>query len=259
MKTVRARVIRWGHEGAIEESDELASEEPLEILIGETPVAVTMRTPGNDIELAAGFLLTEGLIDAASVPLLKQNHPNRVTLGMPNVNASKLRGMQRQGTISASCGVCGKRSIESVLQHFAPIEEEFVMAHEAFAAMAEALERAQPGFESTGGVHAAAIFDDAGRTVVVREDIGRHNAVDKAIGFAHLKKLLPLHRHSLLVSGRASFEIVQKALGAGIPVIAAVSAPSSLAAQFADESGQTLVGFLRKGRFNVYTHGQRIA
>ncbi|HYI94904.1 MAG TPA: formate dehydrogenase accessory sulfurtransferase FdhD, partial [Bryobacteraceae bacterium] len=159
----------------------------------------------------------------------------------------------------SSCGVCGKGSIESVLQHFDPIEEDDVtISRSILSTLAVSLERSQPEFERTGGVHAAGLFDRSGAPIVVREDIGRHNAVDKTIGYALLRKLLPLTGHTLLVSGRVSFDIVQKALGARIPIVAAVSAPSNLAVAFAEESGQTLAGFLRKDRFNVYTHPNRI-
>lgn len=259
MKIVRKRVLRWEGDAATEAADELASEEPLEIRVGSTTVGVTMRTPGQDIELVAGFLLTESVITSASEPLLRQDNPNRVTAAIETVDPKSMERLQRYGTISSSCGVCGKGSIESVLQHFAPIEEDDVtISRSSVEALARSLESSQPGFERTGGLHAAGIFRTSGETVVVREDIGRHNAVDKSIGFAFLRKLLPLTSHVLLVSGRVSFDIVQKALGAGIPMVAAVSAPSSLAVAFAEESGQTLIGFLRKGRFNVYTHPRRV-
>ena len=175
------------------------------------------------------------------------------------VEDSALQRLQRYGTISSSCGLCGKASIESVHQHFAPVDTDFTIPASTVYEWPRKLQEAQPGFARTGGLHAAAIFDTSGEPLVVREDIGRHNAVDKAIGYSFLRKRLPLSKHVLLVSGRASFEIVQKALGAGIPIIAAVSAPSSLAVQFAEASGQTLVGFLREGKFNVYTHPERLA
>jgi FdhD protein len=161
-------------------------------------------------------------------------------------------------TISASCGVCGKASIDTVHQHFPPVEDECPISTAVIERLTAQMQDAQHGFARTGGVHAAAIFTAAGEPVVVREDIGRHNATDKAIGYALLRKLLPLTGHVLVVSGRASFEIVQKALAARIPIVAAVSAPSSLAVEFAEESGQTLAGFLRPGRFNVYSHPGRI-
>jgi FdhD protein len=255
MKTVRKRVTRWDGESCSEAPDELAAEEPLEICVGDQVVGVTMRTPGSDIELVAGFLLTEGLLQPGVVPPIRQDHPNRVTAAFE----CSLERAQRTMTISASCGVCGKASIETVHQHFPPLEDEGAITRAVVEKLTTRMRDEQHGFARTGGVHAAAIFTSTGETVVVREDIGRHNATDKAIGYALLRKLLPLHGHVLVVSGRASFEIVQKALAARIPIVAAVSAPSSLAVEFAEESGQTLAGFLRPGRFNVYTHPHRIA
>ena len=259
MKFSRRRVIRWEAGKISEVTDELATEEPLEMRVGKQTVGITMRTPGHDIELTAGFLLTEGLLAPNTVPLLKQDHPNRVTASIDIVEPSALKRLQRYGTISSSCGLCGKASIESVHQHFAPVDSDFTVPAATVYQWPGKLQEAQPGFARTGGLHAAAIFDLSGEPLVIREDIGRHNAVDKAIGYSFFRKQLPLSAHILLVSGRASFEIVQKALGAGIPIVAAVSAPSSLAVQFADASGQTLVGFLREGKFNVYTHPERVA
>ena len=254
MKTVRARVLRWDADGYHEAPDELAAEEPLEMLAGGQVVGVTMRSPGQDLELVAGFLLTEGLIPADRVPVLRQDHPNRV---MAAVTVDSDRA-ERVTTISASCGICGKASIATVHQHFPPIEDELTVPRSVMETWTAHMLGAQSGFARTGGVHAAALFHVSGEPVVVREDIGRHNATDKVIGHAVLRRMLPLNHHALVVSGRASFEIVQKALAARIAVVAAVSAPSSLAVQFAEESGQTLVGFLRPGRFNVYTHPHRI-
>jgi FdhD protein len=254
MKTVRARVVRWSAEGATETADELASEEPLEICVGDAVVGVTMRTPGSDLELAAGFLLTEGVVPASVIPILRQEHPNRVRAAL-QVSVERA---QRTMTISASCGVCGKASIETVHQHFAPVEDDVTIDREVIGQLTARMQDQQPGFARTGGVHAAAILTREGEPIVVREDIGRHNATDKAIGNALLRRRLPLGGHVLLVSGRVSFEIVQKALAARIPIVAAVSAPSSLAVAFAEENGQTLAGFLRPGRFNVYTHPERI-
>jgi FdhD protein len=241
-------------DGYHEAPDELAAEEPLEMLAGGQVVGVTMRTPGQDLELVAGFLLTEGLVAADRVPLLRQDHPNRV-LAAVEVESDRA---QRVTTISSSCGICGKASIATVHQHFAPVEQDVTVSRSVMETWTASMLDAQSGFARTGGVHAAAVFHLSGEPVVVREDIGRHNATDKVIGHAVLRRLLPLNEHALVVSGRVSFEIVQKALAARIAVVAAVSAPSSLAVQFAEESGQTLVGFLRPGRFNVYTHPHRI-
>lgn len=236
-------------------------EEPLEIRIGGDPFVVIMRTPGHDQELAAGFLLTEGLIQQRSDmtalrPLMRKEgcHSVNVSLNRP-LPANSRRNL----IISSSCGLCGKESIEAVLQRFPPLTETVTLAPEVLVGLPEQLRRAQASFDKTGGLHAAAIFDLQGKLVVLREDIGRHNAVDKVIGYALMAKMVPLTRHLLLVSGRASFEIMQKALAARIPVVAAVSAASSLAVEFAEQSGQTLVGFLRGGRFNVYSRAEALA
>ena len=248
-------------------TDEVTIEEPLEIRVGQDPIAVTMRTPGNDEDLAAGFLLSEGIVRARSdlreivhctLPASLGNVLN-VTLSV----SAKFNpaAAHRFGTISASCGLCGKTSIEFIRQQFPPIDSAARIQIEAakLLALPEALRNAQANFARTGGIHAAAIFTLDGEVIVLREDIGRHNAVDKAIGHAFLDGLLPLGRHILLVSGRSSLEIVQKALAAGISIVAAVSAPSSLAVNFARESGQTLIGFLRPPTFNVYSHIERVA
>lgn len=241
------------------EPDQLAAEEPLEIRIGGEPISVTMRTPGHDLELVAGTLLTEGLMEPGLRPLLRQDHPNVVNVALSAVtDKSKLQSVRRASVIASSCGLCGKSSIESVHQNFEPVHDNAAISRDLLQTMLRTFETAQPVFASTGGVHAAAVFDGAGQLVVAREDVGRHNAVDKVIGYAVLKSLLPLGGHILLVSGRASFEIVQKALGARIPIIGAVSAPSSLAVELAASSGQTLIGFLREGRCNIYTHAERI-
>jgi FdhD protein len=217
-----------------------------------------MRSPGQDLELAAGFLLTEGVLASGCVPLLRHEHPNRVNAAVPAASAPAVKRARRRIFTASSCGLCGKSTIESIYQQFGGIEDEVRVPARVLPQLLEQLSGAQPEFTRTGGVHAAAIFDAAGNLVVAREDIGRHNAVDKAIGHCLLRRSLPLGGHVLLVSGRASFEIMQKALAARIPVVAAVSAPSSLAVSFAKECGQTLVGFLRPGKFNVYTHPERI-
>jgi FdhD protein len=256
--TVRVRVVRWREGGESEAFDEVAAEEPLEIRVGGAPVSVTMRTPGHDTELVAGFLLTEGLLRDGAVPLVRHEAANVVNAALHGVSEEELERITRHVYTSSSCGLCGKATVEAVRQRFGPVEDEFTVAREIMLGLLDRLNMAQPGFARTGGVHAAALFDAGGGLVALREDVGRHNAVDKAIGYALLRGLVPLRRHILLVSGRASFEILQKALGAGIAVVAAVSAPSGLAVQFAEESGQTLVGFLRPGRFNIYAHPERI-
>ena len=262
--SVVRRKADGGHECI---TDEVAIEEPLEIRIGQDPIAVTMRTPGNDEELAAGFLLSEGIVRAradlreivhCTLPASLGNVLN-VTLS-PGAKFNPAAA-HRFGTISTSCGLCGKTSIEFIRQKFPPIDSFTRIQIEAakLLALPEALRNAQANFARTGGIHAAAIFNLDGKLIVLREDIGRHNAVDKAIGRAFLDGVLPLSHHILLVSGRSSLEIVQKALAAGIPIVASVSAPSSLAVNFARESGQTLIGFLRPPTFNVYSHIERVA
>jgi len=243
-------------------TDEVAIEEPLEIRIAGDPVATTMRTPGNDQELAAGFVLSEAIVrrrrdlTAVSAPA-----DNRVDVELASAVKFNPGTMQRFGTISSSCGLCGKTSIEFIRQQFPPVDSAngTQFAESILLQLPERLRQAQGNFARTGGLHAAGIFDLAGNALIVREDVGRHNAVDKAIGRAFLDGLLPLSRHVLVVSGRSSLEIVQKALAAGISILAAVSAPSSLAVNFARESGQTLIGFLRPPTFNVYSHVERIA
>jgi FdhD protein len=261
-------IIRRKMDGSYEPAtDEVVVEEPLEIRIDNDAIAVTMRTPGHDEELAAGFLLSEGIVrqredlrevEAIVLPGSFGNILN-VTLGASaNFNPT---AVHRFGTISSSCGLCGKTSIEFIRQQFSPLplKEMLLLKIEQLLQMPDKLRRGQKNFGRTGGIHAAGIFDAAGNPMILREDVGRHNAVDKAIGRAFLDKLLPLHNHVLLVSGRTSLEIVQKALAAGIPVVGSVSAPSTLAINFAREVGQTLIGFLRPPTFNVYAHIERLS
>jgi FdhD protein len=240
--------------------DDLTVEEPLEIRIGRKTLATTMRTPGHDDELAAGFLVSEAIVRTrAEITEISVGRDNTVTVNLAAGVKLKLASAQRFGTISSSCGICGKTSIEAIRQNFHPIRStEIRIGTETLLSLPEKLRNAQSDFARTGGIHAAGIFDLNGNTLVVREDVGRHNAVDKAIGWAFLDNLLPLDRHVMVVSGRASFEIVQKALAAGISIIAAVSAPSTLAVDFTRESNQTLIGFLRPPSFNIYSHIERI-
>ena len=260
-------VIRRKVDGGYEcVTDEVAIEEPLEIRIGQDPLAVTMRTPGNDAELAAGFLLSEGIVRTRAD--LREISPCTLPASLGNVLNVTLSDTarftpgtaHRFGTISSSCGLCGKTSIEFIRQQFSPIDSTKRIRIEAaqLLKLPERLGRAQGNFARTGGIHAAAIFDLDGNLIVLREDIGRHNAVDKTIGRAFLDELLPLQNHIMIVSGRSSLEIVQKALAAGIPIAAAISAPSTLAVNFARESNQTLIGFLRPPTFNIYAHIERI-
>ncbi|MGC4899605.1 formate dehydrogenase accessory sulfurtransferase FdhD [Micromonospora echinospora] len=254
--------------------DTLAAEEPLEIRVGAAgpgrrrPLAVTMRTPGDDLDLAIGFLLTEGLIRSAADVHTAQlcagaETPNTynvvdvvLTPGVPEPVTDPSRNFYT----TSSCGVCGKASIESVRtrSRFAVRDDPLTVTAELLAALPDRLRAAQRAFDRTGGLHAAGLFTADGEMVVLREDVGRHNAVDKVIGWATREGRLPLAGHVLLVSGRASFELTQKAWMAGVPLLAAVSAPSTLAVELAEEAGMTLVGFLRGPTMNVYTGAARI-
>ncbi|HWY41711.1 MAG TPA: formate dehydrogenase accessory sulfurtransferase FdhD [Chthoniobacterales bacterium] len=263
----RGQIIRRRTDGSLEyQHDELTIEEPLEIRIGEKIIATTLRTPGHDEELAAGFLLSEGIvrdrdqITKFSRPDARRNRENIVIVDFAEGVTVKLNAVQRFGTISSSCGLCGKESIDAIRQNFAPISSTALRIDiRTLLSLPQLLQEHQSGFARTGGIHAAGIFNSDGKSLIVREDIGRHNAVDKAVGHAFLDgKLLPLERHILVVSGRTSFEIMQKALAAGIPIVASVSAPSSLAMEFARENNQTLIGFLRPPSFNIYSHVERV-
>ncbi|HZR78566.1 MAG TPA: formate dehydrogenase accessory sulfurtransferase FdhD [Chthoniobacterales bacterium] len=254
------QIIRRKQDGELEYArDELTVEEPLEIRIAGKTVATTMRTPGNDEELAAGFLLSEALIRTLDDITGVSKKENIVDFELRPGLKVDLNSAQRLGTISSSCGLCGKESIALIRRNFAPIAPgSFRVKVETLLSLPEKLRANQSDFARTGGIHAAGIFPAEGDACVVREDIGRHNAVDKAIGRMFLDGKYPLDRHVLLVSGRASFEIMQKALAAGIPIVASVSAPSSLAMEFAREMNQTLIGFLRPPSFNIYSHVERV-
>ncbi len=266
-ESVAAEILRCrsGH-AAKQEADQLAREEPLEIRVRGKSVAVTMRTPGHDRELAAGFLVTEGMIrergEVVEMAYCRQgeavDYENTLNVFVsPSVEVDFER-LTRHVFASSSCGLCGKASIESVHQHFPPVTSFVKMTIEKIIELPGRLQAAQKTFAKTGGLHAAAIFDAKGKLLVLREDVGRHNAVDKVIGWGFLQGKLPFDTHVLLVSGRASFEILQKALAARVPIVCAVSAPSSLAVEFARESGQTLIGFLRGETMNIYSHPERI-
>jgi len=250
--------------GAAEVDDVTAREEPLEIRVEGRSVAVVMRTPGHDEELACGFLVSEGVVknprdilEVSQCPSVNNKHGNivDVLLGGAVVNWDSLT---RHVFSASSCGLCGKTSIEGVFQQFPSVTGDWQVAPALIASLPDKLRAAQETFAKTGGLHASGLFDLEGNLIVLREDVGRHNALDKILGYALQRGLLPLDRHILLVSGRVSFEIIQKALAAGIPLLAAISAPSSLAVDFAQEAGQTLVGFLRGETMNVYTHPQRV-
>ena len=240
-------------------SDQVACEEPLQITVDGTPVAVVMRTPGYDSDLVMGFLLTEGLVkdtsDIARIDLeQKVNHALVFLVDEVVLDHAKL---SRNLFSASSCGICGKASIEAIHQQAAPVEKGLVIAADIFIGLPHALRAAQETFNCTGGLHAAALSDGKGRVLVLREDVGRHNAIDKVIGWA-ARENLDMAKTILQVSGRVSFEVMQKSLMARISVVSAISAPSSLAVEFARESGQTLIGFLRPPKFNVYTGIDRI-
>jgi FdhD protein len=258
------QVIEWESGQSRRVEDYLAAEEPLEIRIGNRPLTVTMRTPGHDRELAAGFLWTEGIVDERDqIVALCQNEAevgakgNVVEVELAE-GAFEQDEMQRNFFAASSCGICGKASIESIRNRGlrAP-NPDFRIDPEMLCALPDRLRAGQEAFGRTGGLHAAGLFNAAGELLVLREDIGRHNAVDKVAGWALLSGLLPLSEHVLMVSGRGGFEIVQKALAAGFPVVASVSAPSSLAVKLARELNLTLIGFLRGTRFVLYAGHDR--
>ena len=237
-----------------EAQDVVAVEEPLEIRIAGEPVAVTMRTPGHDEELALGFALSEGLRpDGAHPP--DDLAANAVELDAPGFDPGRLA---RSFYTSSSCGVCGKGALEAVAVEAPRVESDLRVAAGLLAVLPDRLRAAQPAFEATGGLHATGLFDERGELLCLREDVGRHNAMDKVIGRAFLDGRLPLERSIMCVSGRLSFELVQKAAVAGCPVLVAVGAPSSLAVDLARDRGVTLCGFVRGGRMNVYTEPWRV-
>lgn len=258
------RVLRWKHGGSpVLEGDAVAVEEPLEIRVDTRPVSVTMRTPGHDAELAAGFLLVEGIIKQASdisriEPYRRSKQGNTMDVFLAAGMKPDFARLTRHVFASSSCGVCGKATIAAVHRRMARITNRSTVNVTVLAGLPGQLRLAQKTFDRTGGLHAAAIFNLNGELVILREDVGRHNAVDKVLGYGLLNGLLPFEKQMLVVSGRTSFEILQKALAGGIPIIAAISAPSSLAVDFARTSRQTLIGFLRGDRMNIYAGKQRI-
>jgi FdhD protein len=260
----RVRIVRWEQGRAPRATtDELAAEEPLEIRVENRVIAVTMRTPGHDDELAAGFLFSEGVIGRREQVVSIASHPRNMTRNVIGVFLADgvevdFKRLERHTFVSSSCGLCGKTSIDAVRRLFAPIRSGVRMDATVLLQLPDTLRAQQTAFARTGGLHAAGVFDLDGNLIVSREDIGRHNAVDKILGHGFLNGLLPYDRHVLMVSGRASFEIMQKALAGRLPIIAAVSAPSSLAVEFAKASRQTLAGFVRGDRMNVYTESKRI-
>ncbi|MBE9374498.1 formate dehydrogenase accessory sulfurtransferase FdhD [Saccharopolyspora sp. HNM0983] len=268
--TVRRPVVRIAAAGSRTRPDSLAAEEPMEIRVNGRALSVTMRTPGHDVELAHGFLLTEGVVaDRDQVATARycdspgpdgRNTYNVLDVMLAPGVAPPDTSVERNFYTTSSCGVCGKAALDSVrLRTDHPPENDPVqLTAGTVARLPDLLRDAQRVFDSTGGLHAAGLFDDTGRALVVREDVGRHNAVDKVLGWALLDRRIPLSGCVLMVSGRASFELVQKAAMAGVPALCAVSAPSSLAADLAEEQGMTLVGFLRGESMNIYTRADRI-
>lgn len=267
-RSVRRKLLRVRDGRAQWRGDDVVAEEPLEIRIGGAPVAVTMRTPGNDFELAVGFLLTEGLITAPEQVRRIETCSWKAS-GEFNVVDVTLRddaprfdpaSNGRNFYTTSSCGLCGKASIEAIRTRAQWQVDDDPLRIDAsiVSALPHRIREAQRVFERTGGLHAAGLFDDKGDLQCLREDVGRHNAVDKVIGWATTERRLPLREHVLMVSGRVSFELTQKALMAAIPMLVAVSAPSSLAVELAEEAGMTVAGFVRDGAMNVYTGAQRI-
>jgi FdhD protein len=240
--------------------DLLAVEEPLEMRLGDRPISITMRTPGHDAELAAGFLFTEGILQGFHQIRDIQSAKNSIAVHLNAGVEVDFERLQRNFYTTSSCGVCGKASIEALRMQGCPMlaQSSDTMEAAVIHRLPQSQRKEQAVFQRTGGLHAAALFDFRGNLILLREDVGRHNAVDKLIGAEMLAGRTPLSGCLLLVSGRASFELTQKALMAGIPILAAVGAPSSLAVETARRFNMTLLGFVRDGRFNIYSGAQRI-
>jgi FdhD protein len=251
--TASVEVVRLPQ--GVVERDGVAVEEPLEIRIGGEPVAVTMRTPGHDEELALGFCLSEGLAPR-SAALPQDLAANVVEVEAPGIDLTRLR---RSFYTSSSCGVCGKGALEAVAVEAPRVESELRVDASLVTGLPDRLREAQAAFEVTGGLHATGLFALDGTLLCLREDVGRHNALDKVVGWAFGQRLLPLSEHVLCVSGRLSFELVQKAAVAGCPILAGVGAPSTLAVELARDRGVTLCGFVRDGRMNVYSEPWRVS
>lgn len=245
--------------------DGVAVEEPLEIRVEGQTVAIVMRTPGDDRELAAGFLLTEGVIKSArdlfdvTTCVAPGSNGNVVDAALRKPGSFDAAKLSRHVFTSSSCGICGKTSIESAMKRRKPLRDEVCVPAKTILALPERLAREQTAFKTTGGLHACALFSRDGKLVALREDVGRHNALDKLIGWALLEKRTPLAGHIVLLSGRSSFEMMQKAHAAGIPMVVAIGAPSSLAVDFARDAGLTLCGFVRGRTMNVYAGIERVS
>lgn len=267
--TIKVKINRLTPTGFFSDEDFLAIEEPLEIRLSyfennqrkESNLSITMRTPGNDSELALGFLFTEGIIDSID-QILSINNPteNIVTIKFTDDVPFNIKKLEKHFYTSSSCGICGKTSIEAIRTIKNPIliNESFKINASVIHSLPSVLRQKQNIFEQTGGLHASAIFNSNGEIILLREDVGRHNALDKLIGSALKNKFLPMEKYLLLLSGRASFELLQKATMAGINIVASIGAPSSLAVELANERGMTLIGFLRNKQFNIYCGKERI-
>jgi len=268
--TVRRRVLRY-RDGVVDHRpDALAAEEPMEIRVNGRPLTVTMRTPGSDFDLAVGFLVSEGVVHRASDVIAVRYCAGATADGSNTYNVVDVQlagnvpppdaSLERNFYTTSSCGLCGKASLEAVrtVSAWSVDDDPLRVSADIVVSLPDRLRAAQKVFDSTGGLHAAGLFSSSGELLTLREDVGRHNAVDKVIGDGVLSGRLPLRESILMVSGRASFELVQKAVMAGIPMLAAVSAPSSLAVDLAEDNGLTLVGFLRGSSMNVYTGAERL-
>lgn len=262
--TSRAEPIIRAHVGnaLVEVCDSVAVEEPLEIRVEGHSVAVVMRTPGHDRELAAGFLLSENLIGSArdvfDITSCGNAGESAINVTLRNPAAFDPAKLTRNVFSSSSCGICSKATIDAVRQQFPPIRDDSRLTTEVLASLPARLREKQQTFAVTGGLHACALFKRDGELLDVREDVGRHNALDKLLGSALLNDDLPLRERVLMLSGRVSFEMMQKALAGGIPIVAAISAPTTLAVEFARESNQTLIGFLRGESMNIYAGAERV-
>ena len=265
--TAKRRLVHIDNGSRETRFDMLAAEEPLEIRVGGEALTVTMRTPGNDFELAAGFVITEGLVDSAGqIRTLRYcvDDDEEQRFNVLNVDLAPTApgaAVARNFLTTSSCGLCGKASIDTVRARaaFDVGHDDLAVSAAVLTSLPDRLRAAQRVFDTTGGLHAAGLFDASGELVCLREDVGRHNAFDKVMGWAALEGRLPLRSHVILASGRASFELTQKALMAGIPMLASVSAPSTLAVQLAEQAGMTLVGFVRGQTMNVYTGEHRVS
>lgn len=263
VQDVEIRTLRTGASD-VARADHVAVEAPLEVRIGDKSATVLMRTPGDDDELVRGFLFTEGMISQSS-DLVALRRPEGLApeeegnvIAVEVTRLSPLRVPERLFYSSSSCGVCGKTSIGALEVRASPIRSSLAVSREVLTALPPRMRAAQGTFRETGGVHASGLFSPSGELIALREDVGRHNALDKLIGWALGERAIPLADHVLLVSGRVSYELVQKAIVAGVPLLAAVGAPSSYAVELAERFGMTLVGFLSERSMNVYTHPERV-